>query len=317
MRASGSVRLHVALSVRASIDCRGQTGDNCHEQTPHPRHRRHLHGRRRRAGARTRPCGRRQRPERSIRRCPPSSKQLGIALHAGLRGRATSPPTATRSWSATRSRAATPRSSTCSTPGCAYTSGAQWLGEHVLPGRDTLAVAGTHGKTTTTTILAYLLEAAGRDAGLPDRRRGRGFRRVRAHRRRPRIRGRGRRIRHRVLRQAQQVRALPAAGGDPQQPRVRPRRHLPGRRRDPAPVPPPGAHRAAARPADRQRRGRAPGRSAGDGLLDAGRALRLRRVRLRLERAPARRRRQRVRACCIAGERSRRRATGRCSAATT
>jgi UDP-N-acetylmuramate: L-alanyl-gamma-D-glutamyl-meso-diaminopimelate ligase len=46
-----------------------------------------------------------------------------------------------------------------------YTSGAQWLAENVLPGRDTLAVAGTHGKTTTTTILSYLLEAAGRDPG--------------------------------------------------------------------------------------------------------------------------------------------------------
>ena len=42
-----------------------------------------------------------------------------------------------------------------------YTSGAQWLSEVVLPGRDTLAVAGTHGKTTTTTILTWLLEAAG------------------------------------------------------------------------------------------------------------------------------------------------------------
>src|SRR5688500_519958 len=49
--------------------------------------------------------------------------------------------------------------------GLAYTSGAQWLGEHVLPGRDVLAVAGTHGKTTTTSILAYLLESAGRDPG--------------------------------------------------------------------------------------------------------------------------------------------------------
>ncbi|HEY0309627.1 MAG TPA: UDP-N-acetylmuramate:L-alanyl-gamma-D-glutamyl-meso-diaminopimelate ligase [Luteimonas sp.] len=49
--------------------------------------------------------------------------------------------------------------------GRAYTSGAQWLSEAVLPGRDTLAVAGTHGKTTTTTILAFLLEAAGRDPG--------------------------------------------------------------------------------------------------------------------------------------------------------
>jgi UDP-N-acetylmuramate: L-alanyl-gamma-D-glutamyl-meso-diaminopimelate ligase len=46
-----------------------------------------------------------------------------------------------------------------------YTSGAQWLAEHVLPGRDTLAVAGTHGKTTTTTILTFLLQAAGREPG--------------------------------------------------------------------------------------------------------------------------------------------------------
>jgi len=49
--------------------------------------------------------------------------------------------------------------------GPAYTSGAEWLRDNVLPGRDTVAVAGTHGKTTTTTILAWLLEAAGRDPG--------------------------------------------------------------------------------------------------------------------------------------------------------
>ena len=46
-----------------------------------------------------------------------------------------------------------------------YTSGAQWLSEQVLPGRDTLAVAGTHGKTTTTSILTWLLQAAGREPG--------------------------------------------------------------------------------------------------------------------------------------------------------
>ena len=46
-----------------------------------------------------------------------------------------------------------------------YISGAQWLAENVLPGRDTLAVAGTHGKTTTSTILTYLLQAAGREPG--------------------------------------------------------------------------------------------------------------------------------------------------------
>ena len=49
--------------------------------------------------------------------------------------------------------------------GLRYTSGAQWLAENVLPGRDTLAVAGTHGKTTTTTITTYLLQAAGREPG--------------------------------------------------------------------------------------------------------------------------------------------------------
>jgi UDP-N-acetylmuramate: L-alanyl-gamma-D-glutamyl-meso-diaminopimelate ligase len=49
--------------------------------------------------------------------------------------------------------------------GLHYTSGAAWLREYVLPGRDTLAVAGTHGKTTTTTILSFLLDRAGRDPG--------------------------------------------------------------------------------------------------------------------------------------------------------
>ena len=49
--------------------------------------------------------------------------------------------------------------------GRAYTSGAEWLRENMRPGRDVLAVAGTHGKTTTTTILSYLLDRAGRDPG--------------------------------------------------------------------------------------------------------------------------------------------------------
>ncbi|MGC9163728.1 MAG: Mur ligase domain-containing protein, partial [Thiomonas sp.] len=38
--------------------------------------------------------------------------------------------------------------------GLPYVSGPQWLAEHVLQGRWTLAVAGTHGKTTTTSMLA-------------------------------------------------------------------------------------------------------------------------------------------------------------------
>jgi UDP-N-acetylmuramate: L-alanyl-gamma-D-glutamyl-meso-diaminopimelate ligase len=49
--------------------------------------------------------------------------------------------------------------------GAPYTSGPQWLAEHVLQGRHVLAVAGTHGKTTTTSMLAWVLERAGRAPG--------------------------------------------------------------------------------------------------------------------------------------------------------
>ena len=49
--------------------------------------------------------------------------------------------------------------------GLPYTSGAEWLGKAVLPGRWTLAVAGTHGKTTTAGMLAWLLECAGLEPG--------------------------------------------------------------------------------------------------------------------------------------------------------
>jgi UDP-N-acetylmuramate: L-alanyl-gamma-D-glutamyl-meso-diaminopimelate ligase len=45
--------------------------------------------------------------------------------------------------------------------GLPYTSGPQWLAEHVLQGRHVLAVAGTHGKTTTTSMLAWILDQAG------------------------------------------------------------------------------------------------------------------------------------------------------------
>ncbi len=45
--------------------------------------------------------------------------------------------------------------------GMAYTSGPQWLYEHVLRDRHVIAVAGTHGKTTTTSMLAWILEHAG------------------------------------------------------------------------------------------------------------------------------------------------------------
>ncbi|NYT36166.1 UDP-N-acetylmuramate:L-alanyl-gamma-D-glutamyl-meso-diaminopimelate ligase [Allopusillimonas soli] len=47
--------------------------------------------------------------------------------------------------------------------GLPYVSGPQWLGEHILRGQHVLAVAGTHGKTTTSSMLAWILAQAGLD----------------------------------------------------------------------------------------------------------------------------------------------------------
>ena len=49
--------------------------------------------------------------------------------------------------------------------GAPYTSGPQWLAEHVLQGQHVLAVAGTHGKTTTTAMLTWVLAQAGLNPG--------------------------------------------------------------------------------------------------------------------------------------------------------
>lgn len=49
--------------------------------------------------------------------------------------------------------------------GIPYTSGPQWLHDQVLPGRWVLAVAGTHGKTTTSSMLAWILDFAGMAPG--------------------------------------------------------------------------------------------------------------------------------------------------------
>src|SRR3989440_10190781 len=46
-----------------------------------------------------------------------------------------------------------------------YVSGPQWLAENVLAGRHVLAVAGTHGKTTATSMLAWILERTGKQPG--------------------------------------------------------------------------------------------------------------------------------------------------------
>lgn len=49
--------------------------------------------------------------------------------------------------------------------GIAYTSGAEWLGRYLLQDRWVIAIAGTHGKTTTTSMVAWILEYAGLSPG--------------------------------------------------------------------------------------------------------------------------------------------------------
>ena len=49
--------------------------------------------------------------------------------------------------------------------GMNYTSGPRWLGENYLRGKTVIAVAGTHGKTTTSSMVAWILEQAGLEPG--------------------------------------------------------------------------------------------------------------------------------------------------------
>ena len=98
---------------------------------------------------------------------PPMSTQLerlGIALDSGYRADSVAPDCDEVVIGNALSRG-NPAVEAVLDAGQRYISGAQWLSEQVLPGRDTLAVAGTHGKTTTTTILTWLLHSAGREPG--------------------------------------------------------------------------------------------------------------------------------------------------------
>ena len=98
---------------------------------------------------------------------------------------------------------------------------AEWLAATVLRERRVVAVSGTHGKTTTTSLLAWILQNAGREAGYLIGGAPVDFGFLGPARQRSRVRHRGRRIRHRILRQARQVPALPAGDADRQQPGIR------------------------------------------------------------------------------------------------
>ncbi len=98
---------------------------------------------------------------------PPMSTQLeaaGIELHEGYTAQALEPPPDQVVVGNAMSRG-NPAIEAMLERGLRYTSGPQWLCEQVLQERWVLAVAGTHGKTTTASMLAWILEYAGLKPG--------------------------------------------------------------------------------------------------------------------------------------------------------
>jgi len=98
---------------------------------------------------------------------PPMSTQLeelGIALKPGYRAENLDPPPDLVIVGNAMSRG-NPAIEHMLDARLPYVSGPQWIGDNVLASRRVFAVAGTHGKTTTTAMLAWILEACGRAPG--------------------------------------------------------------------------------------------------------------------------------------------------------
>ncbi len=98
---------------------------------------------------------------------PPMSTQLaeqGIRLIEGYRGEDLEPPPDCVVVGNAMSRG-NPAVEAMLNRNLSYTSGPQWLFEQVLRERWVLAVAGTHGKTTTASMLAWILEDTGLEPG--------------------------------------------------------------------------------------------------------------------------------------------------------
>lgn len=98
---------------------------------------------------------------------PPMSSQLaslGIALSEGYRAEHLQPAPDCVLVGNALSRG-NPAVESMLTRGLAYESGPRWLAKHILSGQRVLAVAGTHGKTTTSSMLAWILECAGLNPG--------------------------------------------------------------------------------------------------------------------------------------------------------
>lgn len=99
---------------------------------------------------------------------PPMSTQLeaaGIALQEGYEASHLEGPTPDLVVIGNALSRGNPAVEAVLDRGLPYVSGPQWLAEQVLPGRWVLAVAGTHGKTTTSSLLAWILDQAGLKPG--------------------------------------------------------------------------------------------------------------------------------------------------------
>ena len=131
-----------------------------------------------------------------------------------------------------RGRSETPRRSTNAEAAATveldlpYTSMPEAIYHLFIQGKHSIVVAGTHGKTTTTSLMAWLLESAGRDPSMVVGRDPAQLQPELQAGRRPGVRHRGRRVQHGLLRQGAEVPALPRQHAAPEQHRVRPRRHL-------------------------------------------------------------------------------------------
>ena len=165
-----------------------------------------------------------------------------------FRSRATESRAGSRRRSATRScRAATPASSTCSTRACrirpAPNGSAARFSTAAGCSRCRAHTARRRRRACSRTFSiarvsnpGFLIGGVPKDFGISAR--------LGSH---TVLRRRSRRIRHVVFRSPLEVRALPAAHARHQQPRVRPRRHLPGPRLDPDAIPSSAAHGAVRR----------------------------------------------------------------------
>ena len=268
-----------ALSVRdaASLDEPRRSLPAPHAR-PLPRHLRHLHGRTRPHRARARPPGHGLGPQRvpaDGRRARPGRNHADHGVRSGAaltHARCGGDRQRDDSRQSVRGAHSRPRAAIClrarvAVRARACPSARDRGGRHPRQDHDHRDARGDPRRRRTRSRIP-----GRRGAARLSRRRTRGCARTESP-----VRHRGRRVRHRLLRQAVEVHALPPAHPGAEQPRVRPRGHLRRPARRAAAVSSRRAHRAGRRPDRGASRGPRDRGGPGDGMLDSGGAVRRRR----------------------------------------